>query len=439
MANRKAAHLKVVERAKADRAEAPPRRKRVILGVSGSIAAYKTPELVRMLTLHGCDVRVVVTASALHFVAKGALETVSGAPVMDDFWTRAYPEGVAGDAGNGVEHIELADWADLMLIAPASADLISKLAHGGADTPLLATALATKAPLLIAPAMNVNMLNHPATVENLALLRARAVQVIEPESGALACGWEGAGRLPSLEEVLWQVERALGDRSLSGERLVITAGPTREAIDPVRFLSNRSSGKMAQALALEAFRRGADVTVVHGPVELTLPRAIRRVAVTSTLEMDSALAKLLSAHAAAPSVVIMAAAVADFRPRRAAPEKLKRKGRPMSLDLIENADLIGEIGKRRRGSTKRPYLVAFALETTSGKEFEGELARKLKAKNVDLIVGNRVDESIGRETNRIVLVGPRGVMARTDVIDKADAARAIFNILTPEVARRVRR
>jgi phosphopantothenoylcysteine decarboxylase/phosphopantothenate--cysteine ligase len=241
------------------------------------------------------------------------------------------------------------------VVAPASADFIAKAAFGFAESPLLAVLLATKAPVVMAPAMNVNMYEHPQTQENISTLAARGVTFVEPDSGDLACGWKGRGRLAEASEIYFETRRALGPKDLLGKRVIISTGPTREAIDPVRFISNRSSGKMGLALAHEAYRRGAQVTVVHGPLASNprLPRLMKRISVTSAAEMREA---ILSQVETSPDVVIMAAAVADYRPASVANEKIKKSTNPSSIELSPNSDILLEVGERK-GRSARPFLV----------------------------------------------------------------------------------
>ncbi len=381
------------------------RRIHVVLGISGSIACYKGCELARYLMKRGCDVRVVMTPSATKFVASLTFQALTKNPVTIDLWS----EGEPGAIG----HIELADWADVVVVAPATADTIAKAAHGFAESSLLAVLLATKAPVVVAPAMNVNMFSHPATQRSIQMLKQSGVHIVEPESGPLACGWTGTGRLAPAHEIWAHIERALGPGDLKGKSVMISAGPTREALDPVRFLSNRSSGKMGIALAREAFRRGASVTLVHGPLGYRplLSQQIRQVAVTTAAEMFDVIVGGVFESKGHPldstagfDVVVMAAAVADFRPREAVAFKLKKSQAPSSLELTANDDIVAELGKRR-APAGAPLLVGFAVETGSHEALLKEAQAKLARKNLDLVVGNLASDSFDKDTNQVWIVG----------------------------------
>jgi phosphopantothenoylcysteine decarboxylase/phosphopantothenate--cysteine ligase len=399
-------------------------KRRVVLGVSGSIAAYKSAELARYLVTRGYQVRVVMTESAVQFISPLTFEAITGNPVSREFWDETQPGAIG--------HIALADWADVVAIAPASADLIAKLAHGFADSPLLAVALATKAPLVVAPAMNVNMYDNSQTQTNLQHLTQRGMFVVDPDSGPLACGWEGKGRLPHHREIFFHIQRALSDRALRGRRVVISTGPTREAIDPVRFISNRSSGKMGMALAVEAFRRGADVTLVHGPLSLPpkVPRQVRCVPVTSCLEMRDAMVQEAFgvADVAAADIVIMAAAVADCRPESVGVEKIKKGALPSTLALVQNPDILAELGEQK-GQRSTPLLVGFAVETGDVDNLLSEVRRKLTAKNADLMVGNFAVDAFDRDTNRVWLVNRGGKEEEISTTYKSRVAIQIFDAI----------
>src|SRR5262245_35846410 len=287
-------------------------RRRILLAVSGGIAAYKVPELVRALDRAGFAVRCALTEAATRFVSPLVLQTLTREPVRTDLLD-------AGEEGQ-IGHIELADQADAVVVAPATAHLLARMAAGLADDLVTTLLLATRAPILVAPAMNVNMWEHPATQANVAALAARGVRFVGPEVGSLACGWEGAGRMAEPEAIGAALERLLGPASLAGERVLVTAGGTREPIDAVRAIVNRSSGKMGFALAAEAARRGAEVVLVAGPSALATPAGVRRVDVESALEMRDA----VRAELAGTNVVVMAAAVADFRPGAPVAEKIKK-------------------------------------------------------------------------------------------------------------------
>jgi phosphopantothenoylcysteine decarboxylase/phosphopantothenate--cysteine ligase len=391
-------------------------RRRVVLGVTGSIAAYKAAELARILVSRGYQVRAVMTASAQEFVSATTLEAVTGQPVATDFW--------GAEDSDGIEHISLADWADVVVVAPATADCLAKMTIGVADTPLLAVLLATRAPVLVAPAMNVNMLEHPATQQNIGTLRDRGVGIVEPEVGALACGWNGAGRLADPWEVFYQIERALSVNDFAGRHILISTGPTREAIDPVRFISNRSSGKMGVALAREAYRRGARVTLVHGPVEVKVPNDVKCLPVVSALEMQDTITGVAFDSVNAPDVVIMAAAVADFKPAKVSDEKMKKADGIKPIELVAIPDILTELGSKR-GDTQNPFLVGFAVETGEIDELLEEVRSKIDRKKVDLIIGNMADDAFDKETNRVWIVGKEG---RTDEILTTYKSRVAIKI-----------
>lgn len=399
------------------------RNKRVLLGITGSIAAYKAPEMVRYLRKRGCQVRVVLSQSAAKLVSELALETVSGYPVTTEFWNEK-------DRG-GIGHIALADWADVFLIAPATADTIAKLAWGYSDTPLHAIALATRAPIVIAPAMNVNMYEHVQTQENIEKLKGRGVIFCGPDNGLLACGWRGAGRLAPVEEIKLAVDKATTEQDLKGKRVLVTAGPTREMIDPVRFLSNRSSGKMGLAIAKEALCRGADVTLIHGPINLRVPDRIRAVPVVSAAEMAAAVKSECSIDVPerTPDIVIMTAAVADYRPAEVAEQKIKKSKTGTSLDVLPNPDILASLGAAR-GERARPLLVGFAVETSPLNELKAEMQRKLKEKRIDLIVGNLASEAFEGSTNRVWIFGKDGSQCEIPLTKKKMIAKGLFDIIS---------
>jgi phosphopantothenoylcysteine decarboxylase/phosphopantothenate--cysteine ligase len=392
------------------------RKVRIVLGVTGSIAAYKAAEIARYFMKRGCVVRVVLTDGAEKFISALTFESLTQQPVLRSFWEETQPGAIG--------HIALADWADALVIAPATADFIAKAAHGFAEMPLLAVLLATKAPVIIAPAMNVHMFEHPQTQANIATLSGRGVTLVDPDSGDLACGWKGSGRLADAHEVYHATMRAVGPHDLVGERVVISAGPTREAIDPVRFISNRSSGKMGVALAQEAYRRGASVTFVHGPLAgpARLPRSIQRVPVTTAEEMREAMASA----AAAADVVVMAAAVADYRPVASAEAKMKRSADSVTLHLTPNTDILAELGERK-GAQASPFLVGFAVETGTHDALINEVRRKMAKKNADLMVGNLAHDSFDRDTNRVCIIDRSGAVRVSDTARKRRIARVIFD------------
>jgi phosphopantothenoylcysteine decarboxylase/phosphopantothenate--cysteine ligase len=392
-------------------------KRRVLLAVSGGIAAYKAPELVRELVRAGCDVRCVMTRNALRFVTQVSLQTVSGSRVA----TELFEPG----SENEIDHIALADWADLMLVAPATANLIAKLALGVADDFVTTVALATRAPLLISPAMNVNMWRHPATQQNLATLRERGVASIGPDAGELACGWEGEGRMSDPVAVVAAARLALGTRALAGDRVLVTAGGTREKVDAVRFLGNRSSGKMGFAIAAEAARRGADVVLVAGPTHLATPPGVRRVNVESALEMRDA----VFAELAASTIVIKAAAVADFRPETVSARKIKKEdlaeGEGVTLSLVRTPDILAEICTQPGDRT----VVGFAAESH---DVIAAARRKLARKGCDLIVANditREASGFDADSNAVAFVWPGGEVEELPVLPKAEVAHQLFDRL----------
>jgi len=386
---------------------------RVLLGVSGGIAAYKACELVRTMVREGQDVRVMATRNGLRFAPQAALEALSGHPVRHTLF----------DAGEEAEigHIALADWAEVVAIVPATAHTLARLAHGMADDLLSTVCLATRAPLVLAPAMNVNMYRHPATQENLATLQKRGASVVGPESGELACGWEGEGRLAGLDQVWGAIERALVPQDLRGEVVLVTAGPTAEPLDPVRVISNRSSGKMGFAVAREAARRGAEVLLISGPVAQPTPFGVQRVDVQTAQQMHAAVLEGLERA----TIIVKAAAVADYRPRTPAAAKMKRAGvSELHLDLVMNPDISADVAARKGART----LVGFAAETERLLE---NATDKLVRKGYDLIVANDVSRpEIGFDSDRneVLVIGPqRDQVLRVSEAPKREVARRILD------------
>ncbi|HEY2321604.1 MAG TPA: bifunctional phosphopantothenoylcysteine decarboxylase/phosphopantothenate--cysteine ligase CoaBC [Thermoanaerobaculia bacterium] len=391
---------------------------KVVLGVSGGIAAYKAPDLVRRLQDAGAAVRVILTPNAARFVSPLSLAAVSNQPVIVDQW---------GDSSHGgVDHIELARWADVLLIAPATANIIAKLAIGIADDALTTYALAHRGDVVIAPAMNSFMLAHPTVTQNLATLRARGVDVIEPDWGLLACGDEGAGRMPDAPLLVERVRAHFVNKDLEGKSVLVTAGPTREAIDPVRYISNRSSGKMGYAIAEAARRRGANVTLVTGPVSIPVPSGVAVSQVTSAAEMHFTVLGALPQQ-----IIIKAAAVADFAPQQVADRKIKKeRGRDeMTLNLGKTPDILEALAK----VTPHPFIVAFAAETN---DVIDNAKKKLQSKSADLIVANDVsDKSIGFDSdeNEVLVIARDG---KTVKIAKA-AKIVVANRILDEVVKRL--
>jgi len=401
-----------------------------VLGVTGSIASYKAAEIARHFMKRGYSVRVVMTESAGRFISPLTFQALTGNPVNTSLW--------AEDQPGAIGHIELADWADVVLIAPATADCIAKMAMGVAESNLLAVVLATKAPVVVAPAMNVNMYENPTTQENLESLMSRGIVVVEPDSGRLACGWTGQGRLASSSEIFFQVERAIGPNDLLGKRVLISAGPTREAIDPVRFLSNRSSGKMGIAMAREAFRRGGNVTLVCGPLgsKPLLPSGVKYCPITSASEMHETIMNCSFDQQGnvTQEVVIMAAAVADFRPIRGEEHKIKKGAGAPELELVPNADILAELGLRR-GSEPKPILVGFAVETQGESALIEEAKGKLNKKKADFIIGNLAKDSFDRDTNRVWIVSPREVV-ELETASKKRISRGIWDRIVKSFVKR---
>jgi phosphopantothenoylcysteine decarboxylase/phosphopantothenate--cysteine ligase len=365
----------------------------VVVGVTGCIAAYKACELVRALMREGCRVKVVMTENATRFVGSATFRALTGEPVAVSLWD---------EPAARVHHISLAEEADVFVVAPATANVIAKLASGRADDLLTTTALATEAPLVIAPAMNVHMWRAEATQANVAALRARGAIIVEPESGELACGDVGEGRLAEVESIsatiLAETRRS---RDLDGVNVLVTAGGTQEPIDPVRFIGNRSSGKTGYAIAEEAVRRGASVTLVSGPSELPDPFGVAIVRVSTAAEMASA----VDAAYGDADAVIAAAAVADFRPAAPSQGKVKKADAPSAIALAENPDILAGLGARKEGR----LLVGFAAETG---EPVAEARRKLETKNLDFVVGNDVSSGVGFGTddNKVWLVSASEVL-----------------------------
>jgi phosphopantothenoylcysteine decarboxylase/phosphopantothenate--cysteine ligase len=392
-------------------------QRRVLLAVTGGIAAYKAPELVRALVRAGHAVRCAVTRNAERFVAPLVLQTLSGESVRSDLFD---PE-----QEGRIDHIALADWAEVVVVAPATADVLAKMAHGVADDLVTTLLLATRAPVVAAPAMNVNMWEHPATRANVALLRARGVRLVGPEAGALACGWEGLGRMSEPAAIAAEVERALAAPTLAGEVVVVTAGGTREPLDPVRVLANRSSGKMGFEIAAEAARRGAEVVLVAGPASLPTPAGVRRVDVETALEMRDA----VRAELGRCSVFVAAAAVADFRPAMASKQKIKKEAlgddAGMVVELVRNPDILAEVGSAPdRG---RRLVVGFAAES---EDVIANARRKLEKKGCDLVVANDVarrDAGFDVDTNAVHFVWPDRAPETLPLLPKREVAARLLD------------
>lgn len=387
---------------------------KIVLGVSGGIAAYKAPELVRRLQDSGAVVRVIMTPNAARFVSALSLAAVSGHGVIVDQW---------GDSSQGgVDHVELARWSDLLLIAPATANILAKLAIGLADDALSTYAVAHRTRLMLVPAMNTSMFLHPTVVQNLATLRERGANILEPDSGMLACGDEGVGRMPDVAVIVEHVRNLSAPSDLAGKKVLITAGPTREPIDPVRYLTNRSSGKMGYALAEAARRRGALVTLITGPTSIPLPAQVDVTRVLTAQEMHDAVMNLLDGH----HIVIKAAAVADFTPEHVPDQKMKKgSGDSMSLALRKTPDILEAIAKR----SPRPFIVAFAAETENVEENAGS---KLRSKRADLIVANDVSKpriGFDSDENEVVVISADGTSSKIARAPKSSIANSILDIV----------
>jgi phosphopantothenoylcysteine decarboxylase/phosphopantothenate--cysteine ligase len=383
----------------------------VVLGVTGCIGVYKACEVLRELQKRGVDVHVVMTENATRFVGAMTFEALSRHPVFVD----QFALGAEGD----IRHISLADGADLLLVAPATANTLGKFARGLADDALSTLFLANTAPVLVAPAMNVNMFRHPAVVENLEMLRSRGVGVIEPGSGYLACGWLGEGRLAEVPEIVEAAMAALGRRrSLEGETVVVSAGPTVEDIDPVRFISNRSTGRMGYRLAEVARDRGAKVVLVTGPTALAAPRGVEVVSVRSAEEM----ARAVLDKAAAAGIVAMAAAVSDYRPAEKAPNKIKKQDGGQRLELVRTEDILKSLGEAKG----RRFLIGFAAETEKLLE---SARRKRAEKRIDLMVANDVSRNgsgFASEKNAAVLIDAKGE-TELPLMSKRELAERIWD------------
>jgi phosphopantothenoylcysteine decarboxylase/phosphopantothenate--cysteine ligase len=384
----------------------------VVLGVTGCIGAYKACEVLRELQRRDVEVRVVMTRNATEFVSAMTFEALSRHPVFVD-------QFALGEAGE-IRHVGLADAADLLLVAPATANVIAKFAQGVADDALTTLFLATTAPVLVAPAMNVNMFEHAAVRANLLTLEARGVRFVEPGDGYLACGWLGKGRLAEVPAIVEAALAALARRSdLAGVSVLVSAGPTVEDIDPVRFVSNRASGKMGYRVAEAARDRGARVVLVAGPTSLPDPRGVEVVHVRSAEQMAGAVAE----RAPAAEVVVMAAAVADYRPAQASPRKIKKGAPRMALELVRTPDILRRLGERKGAR----FLVGFAAETEAVLD---NARKKLAEKRLDLIVANDVSQDgagFGAETNQATLLDAAGGVVEVPRVSKRELAERLWD------------
>lgn len=402
-----------------DPREAPPKsapRLTVALAVSGSIAAYKAAEVARILLKGGARVLPIMTRSAHQFLGPMTLSGLCGEPVREDMWDPSF----AGEL-----HVELARMADVVLLVPATADLLARLADGRAEGLVTALALCARGPVLAAPAMHPRMWSHPAMQRNVARIAEQGrVELVGPVDGEVASGERGVGRMADPADIAAAVLSKASPRDLAPLRVIVTAGPTIEDIDPVRFLGNRSTGKMGFAIAERAAARGATVTLIAGPVTLPTPRGVQRVDVRSARDMEAALAAALGPGQTLTDALIMTAAVADYRPARAHAHKVKRTETTMNLELEPNPDLLAGIGKARTGN--KPVLVGFAVETDTDERVVAYAAGKLEAKRVDLIVANHASDAFGKDSNRATLV-TRGGTEPLPVLSKRDLADRILD------------
>jgi phosphopantothenoylcysteine decarboxylase/phosphopantothenate--cysteine ligase len=387
-------------------------KKNILLGVTGGIAAYKSAELVRLLVKAGAEVRVVMTPAAAEFVQPLTYQALSGHKV--------YSETFDAEADSAMDHIELARWADLIVVAPASANFIAKMLDGYADNLLLTLCLASKQAVAIAPAMNQQMYLNQATQDNIQRLRARGVKVWGPAQGEQACGDVGPGRMLEPDAIMLLIDGNFKPGRLSGKKVLITAGPTHEAIDPVRYIGNRSTGRMGYALAREALQAGAEVTLISGPVSLDSPAGVKSIPVTSALEMRDAVIGQVSGI----DIFIACAAVADYRVADVAAQKIKKSGNRIQLELIPNPDIVGEVAALEN----KPFTMGFAAETEN---LEKNALEKLKRKNLDMIAANQVGvEKTGFEsnTNELLVLWSDGQQLLA-LDDKNEIAKQLIDIL----------
>ena len=387
--------------------------KEALLGVTGSIAAYKAVDLASRLTKLGASVNVIMTQNATRLLAPLTFQSISRNPVVVDMFAEA--------ADWQPKHISLADRADILVVAPATANIIAKLAHGIADDMLSTTALAVRCPILIAPAMNCHMFDNSIFQENMEILRRHGFAFVEPEYGQLACGYEGKGRLANAEKIIQEIQRLVSKPSdFKGKKILVTAGPTHEALDPIRFITNRSSGKMGYAVAEASSSRGADVTLISGPSALPDPRDVTLVKVESAIQMRDAVLK----RASQADVVIMAAAVSDYRPQNISPQKNKKGQDQITLGLERNPDIIAELGQNKSDGQ---ILVGFSMETENVLD---NALEKLQKKNLDLIAANDVSQpgaGFGTDTNIVWLIDSSGHKRKLPLMSKRDVADAILD------------
>lgn len=391
------------------------RGKSILLGVTGGIAAYKAASLCSSLVQAGAEVNVIMTEGATKFITPLTFQTISRRPVVSHVFDERDPSVVS--------HIDLADHADLIVIAPATANIIAKMAHGLADDMLSTTLLASTAPVLIAPAMNVHMYSHPAVIHNMETLQKRGVTFIEPGEGQLACGYVGKGRLAEPEIILHKIRQRFElNQPLAGKSVLVTAGGTIERIDPVRYITNESSGKMGYALAQAAKELGAEVTLISANTDLLLPEGVKNISVVSAQEMFDAVMEQMGMM----DIIIKAAAVADYRPEHAEKQKMKKKGDVLTLKLQKTKDILLELGKRKTTQ----YLVGFAAETDHLEQYAMD---KLTRKNCDLLVANDIGapgSGFGSDTNQVRIFDKNGLVEALSLQSKSKIAIRLLNIIT---------
>ncbi|HLE58593.1 MAG TPA: bifunctional phosphopantothenoylcysteine decarboxylase/phosphopantothenate--cysteine ligase CoaBC [Candidatus Limnocylindria bacterium] len=396
--------------------------RRIVVGVSGSIAAYKAASLVRMLGERGAVVDVVMTPAATEFVSELTFASLTHRPVTSDV--------MALDGESQIAHVELAEGADAIVVAPATANLIAELAAGLAGNAISALVCASRAPVLVAPAMDAGMWTHPATARNIETLRGFGYLVVEPEVGSLASGLTGVGRLAEPASIVEAVERLFArSGDLDGVSVVVSAGGTREPIDPVRFIGNRSSGKMGVAIAEAARDRGASVRLIAGAMSISPPRGVQVTEAITAAAMRQAVLR----EAAGARVLVMAAAVADFAPKRTSARKIKRDGAGLRVDLVPNPDIIAEVAELPVGV--RPFLVGFAAESD---DLEANALSKLRDKGLDLIVGNRVGgpfDAIGSDENKVTVFGPEGPLTDWPMLPKRQVAERLWDLIADRLRR----
>lgn len=384
---------------------------KILLGVTGGIAAYKSVELVRLLTKSGREVRVVMTESAKHFVGTATFQAVSGRPVTDDAWDKNYPAGMP--------HIDLARWAEVIVVAPATADAMAKFANGLADDLLSTLALARDVPMIVVPAMNKQMWEHPATRRNVATLRADGIAIFGPGSGDQACGEVGDGRMWEPEQIVEALDAWAQPKLLAGKKVLLTAGPTQEAIDPVRVITNLSSGKMGFALARACADAGASVTMVAGPTALDTPFGVARVDVKSAREMWNA----VQAHVSGANIFIGVAAVADYTPADPAAQKLKKTSDSLNISLTPTVDILAAVAKLANA----PFCVGFAAESENVEAYAQE---KRLRKGIPLIIANRAQDALGADENAVTLIDDNGAHAIPAAKKLAIARKIVAHIAT---------